>query len=131
MNHNPPEKKVNAMITSPLFSAIGAVFVPVQHIEAARDWYCRLLGIPANQDILFGHLYCIPMQNGLTLILDSKIFSEKSPSDAPLFHFNTQDIEAAYRYFQENGVELVSAIENGHWFTFRDPDHNLLMVCKC
>jgi catechol 2,3-dioxygenase-like lactoylglutathione lyase family enzyme len=131
MNRLSSKKKVNAMTISPLFSEIGAVFVPVQHIEAARDWYCRLLGIPADQDILFGHLYCIPMQNGLTLILDSNIFSKKSPSDAPLFHFNTQDIEAAYRYLQENGVELVSTIENGHWFTFRAPDQNLLMACKC
>ncbi len=119
------------MESSPLQTEIGAVFVPVRHIEEARDWYCGLLGIPADQDILFGHLYCIPMQKGLTLILDSKIFPKSSPSDAPLFHFNTQDIEAAYRHLQEMGVTLVSAIESGHWFTFRDPDGNLLMVCKC
>ncbi|GED28871.1 VOC family protein [Brevibacillus centrosporus] len=119
------------MKASPLLSEVGAVFVPVQHIEEARDWYCRILGIDADQDILFGHLYCIPLQKGVTLILDSKIFPKKTPSDAPLFHFNTQDIEAAYQHMQELDVELVSGIENGHWFTFRDPDRNVLMVCKC
>jgi catechol 2,3-dioxygenase-like lactoylglutathione lyase family enzyme len=42
----------------------------------------------------------------------------------------TDDIQASYQFMQEQGVELVTDIENGHWFAFRDPDGNLLMVCK-
>ena len=28
------------------------------------------------------------------------------------------------------GAEIVTEIENDHWFAFRDPDGNLLMVCR-
>jgi len=119
------------MKASPLLPQIGAIFVHVHDIEQARDWYCRLLGIPADQEILFDHLYCIPMQNGPTLILDSKIFPQHTPDDAPLFHFNTEDIEAAYQFLKESDVELVGTIQNDHWFNIRDLDGNMLMVCKC
>lgn len=31
----------------------------------------------------------------------------------------------------DKGVEIITDIKNGHWFTFKDPDDNVLMVCKC
>lgn len=65
------------------------------------------------------------------LILDSKIFPKHTSHDAPLFHFNTPAIEEAYTFLKETGVKLESEIENGHWFTFRDPDGNVLMACMC
>ncbi|WP_415858077.1 VOC family protein [Brevibacillus parabrevis] len=116
---------------SPLHSEIGAIFIAVSDIERARDWYCQLLGLPRDGEISFGHLYCIPMKNGSNLVLDSKIFPKRTPDDAPLFHFNTADIEASYRYLEGLGVELVGPIQHGHWFTFKDPDGNLLMAAKC
>lgn len=39
------------------------------------------------------------------------------------------NIEAAYTFMKERGVELVTEIENGHWFVFHDPDGNKMMVC--
>jgi catechol 2,3-dioxygenase-like lactoylglutathione lyase family enzyme len=116
---------------SPIENRIGTTFIPVSNIEKARDWYCKLLGLPADGEILFGHLYIVPMAPGSSgLVLDSKVFTGPQ-SSAPLFHFNTQDVHAAYRFLQENGVELVSEIQADHFFTFKDPDGNLLMVCKC
>ncbi|MFS0552912.1 VOC family protein [Brevibacillus sp. 179-C9.3 HS] len=117
--------------TSPLLPRIGAIFVAVSDIERARDWYCHLLGIPADGEIMFGHIYCIPLQSGLTLVLDSKIFPKRIVDDAPMFHFNTQDIEASYAFLKENGIEVVGPIQHGHWFNFRDPDGNLIMASKC
>lgn len=31
---------------------------------------------------------------------------------------------------KSRNVELVTEIENGHWFNFKDPDGNVIMVCK-
>ncbi|WP_219836789.1 hypothetical protein [Paenibacillus sp. R14(2021)] len=42
----------------------------------------------------------------------------------------TGDLEGAYRFMQEQGVELASAIEHNHWFVFRDPNSNMLMVVR-
>lgn len=117
-------------MASPIQNQIGAVFLPVSDVERARDWYSRILGLPADQEILFGHLYCPRMEGGTGLVLDSKIW--KGPLDqGPAFHFNTTDIHAAYQFMQENGVELVGQVEHDHWFLFKDPDGNLLMICRC
>ncbi|REE70551.1 catechol 2,3-dioxygenase-like lactoylglutathione lyase family enzyme [Paenibacillus taihuensis] len=115
---------------SPILNQIGAVFIPVSNIEQARDWYCDILGLPADGEIAFGHIYVLPMQ-GTGIVLDSKIFSEDNIFRAPAFHFNASNIEEAFSYMKEKNVNLTTGIEHNHWFNFKDPDGNLLMVCKC
>ncbi|MTH55051.1 VOC family protein [Bacillus mangrovi] len=109
---------------------IGTVFIPVQNIEKARDWYCRLLNVKADGEIQFGHLYILPMK-GPGIVLDSKIYSPEHTFKTPAFHFNTDDVEAAFFYVKNLEIELVTGIEHGHYFTFKDPDGNHLMVCQC
>lgn len=105
---------------------IGAVFVPVRDINAARDWYCRLLELPAGET-LFGHLYVLPMRDGPGLVLDSKNFAGPHESK-PLFHFNTDDVPAAHAHCAALGVGELGPVTDGAFFTFKDPDGNLLMV---
>ncbi|MFD1736331.1 VOC family protein [Bacillus salitolerans] len=115
---------------NPILNQIGTVFIPVSNIEKARDWYCDLLGIEANGEILFGHLYVLPM-NGTGIVLDSKIYSEEAIITTPLFHLNTEDIERSYQYMKDKNIELVGEIQHQHFFNFKDPDGNHLMICKC
>ncbi|MNB82227.1 Glyoxalase-like domain protein [compost metagenome] len=115
---------------NPILHQIGAVFIPVRDIEKARDWYSDLLGLPERGEIFLGHLYVIPLK-GMNLVLDSRIYSEGNLLQVPAFHFNTEDIEQAYEYMKSRNVELTTEIENNHWFNFRDPDGNHLMMCKC
>ena len=106
---------------------IGTVFVPVRDIEAARDWYRALLGHGPGGEILFGHLHVVPMQAGSGLVLDSKGFA--GPHDKkPAFHFNTSDIHAAHAQVVALGAPGVGEVTDGVFFTFKDPDGNLLMV---
>ncbi len=112
-----------------ILNKIGAIFIPVSNIEAARDWYCDILQVPADGEIIAGHLFVIPL-NGINIVLDSKIYSEETIFKAPPFHFNTDNIEEAYEYLKNKHVEFETNIENGHWFNFRDPDGNQLMICK-
>lgn len=117
---------------NPILSKAGAIFVPVSSIIEAREWYCSLLGLEPSIDIIAGHLCCIPFDNnGLNLILDSRIYNEDNIFRTPAFHFNTDDIDQAYQYMEERQIELVTGIEHGHWFNFKDPDGNVMMVCKC
>ena len=115
---------------NPILNHIGTVFIPVSNIEEARNWYCDILGLPADREILYGHLYVFPMV-GTGIVLDSKIYSEDTIFKNPPFHFNTSDIEQAYEYMKKKKVELTTEIEHNHWFNFKDPDGNHLMVCKC
>lgn len=117
-------------MNSPILNQIGTVFIPVSNIEHARDWYCDILGLQADGEILFGHIYVIPM-DGTGIVLDSKIFSEENILKTPLFHFNTDNIEEAYKFLKKKKVNLITDIEHNHYFNFRDPDGNHLMICKC
>ncbi|MGG6310422.1 VOC family protein [Paenibacillus macerans] len=116
---------------NPILNQIGTVFVPVSDIERARDWYCGLLGLPVDGEVLHGHLYVLPMEGTTSIVLDSNIYARDKVFRAPAFHFNTRDIKEAYAYMISWDVELTSGIEHDHWFTFKDPDGNLLMVCQC
>lgn len=115
---------------NPILNQIGTVFIPVSNIEEARNWYCDILGLPADGEILFGHLYIIPM-NGTGIVLDSKIYSEDNIFKTPSFHLNTNNIEQAYEHMKSKNVEITTEIEHNHWFNFKDLDGNHLMVCKC
>jgi catechol 2,3-dioxygenase-like lactoylglutathione lyase family enzyme len=109
-----------------VLNQIGAVFVPVSDIESARDWYCRLLGLEPVE-ILFGHLAVLPMREGSGLVLDGKDFA--GPHDRqPLFHFDTRDLHAAHAQLEQLGAEALGPVTDGAFFTFKDPDGNLLMV---
>jgi len=114
-----------------ILNKVGAIFIPVSDIKKAREWYCSLLDLEPTYEILLDHLCCIPMDNnGLNIVLDSKIYTKDSYARTPMFHFNTDDIHQAYQFMQEKGVEIVTNIEHGHSFNIKDPDGNMLMICK-
>ncbi|SMF82783.1 Catechol 2,3-dioxygenase [Paenibacillus uliginis N3/975] len=121
---------------SPIQNKVGSIFVPVRDIEKSREWYCTLLGIdPESCSIVNGHLCPLPMQ-GTGVILDTMpMWGGEEPGGAPhittpAFMLLTNDLEASYNYAKVTGVNLVTDIEHEHWFVIKDPDGNLLMVCK-
>lgn len=130
LNQEKPE-----MVKSPIKNKVGSIFVPVRDIERSRDWYCRLLGLPTDCEIMNGHLCPLPME-GTGIILDTMPgFGGKEPEGAPniktpAFMLLTSDLQASYEFAKENNVTLVTGIEHDHWFVIKDPDENLLMVCR-
>jgi predicted enzyme related to lactoylglutathione lyase len=69
----------------------------------------------------------VPMAEGSGLVLDSKGFA--GPHDKkPAFHFNTSDVHAAREQAMAAGASEVGPVTDGVFFTFKDPDGNLLMV---
>lgn len=112
----------------PIDREIGTVFVSVSDIEAARRWYCLVLGIEPLPEILFGHLCVLPMRDGSGLALDAKGFVGGA-GDKPAFHLNTSDVDAARSWLQSIGAE-VGDVTDSVYFNFRDPDGNLLMIAN-
>jgi hypothetical protein len=124
-----------AEIQSPIKNKVGSIFVPVRDIEKSREWYCMLLGLPADCPILNGHLCPLPM-DGAGVILDTMpMWGGQEPGGAPhtktpAFMLLTNDLQASYKFAQENNVNLVTEIEHDHWFVIKDPDGNLLMITR-
>lgn len=117
-------------MTSPIKNQLNGVFVPVSNIENARDWYCKLLNLPNDGEIFFGHIYVVPMQDTIDIILDSKIYSPDHVFKIPVLQLATDHIEESYAYMKAMNIEMITAIENGHWFNIKDPDGNVIMICK-
>ncbi|MBW7455227.1 VOC family protein [Paenibacillus sepulcri] len=136
MSHSGREELQKAAVQSPIRNKVGSVFVPVRDIERSRDWYCRLLGLsPGDCEIMNGHLCPLPME-GTGLILDTMpMWGRKEPGGAPntktpAFMLVTRDLQASHSFAQENNINLVTDIQQDHWFVIKDPDDNLLMVCR-
>jgi catechol 2,3-dioxygenase-like lactoylglutathione lyase family enzyme len=133
MNENP--KEAAQSIKSPIMNKIGNVFIPVRDIEKARTWYCKFLGLNPDCEIMLGHLCPLPME-GAGVILDTMpMWGGKEPGGAPnlqtpAFMFMTNDLQASYNYAIENNVTLVTDIQHDKWFVIKDPDDNMLMICK-
>ncbi|WP_433750999.1 VOC family protein [Paenibacillus amylolyticus] len=114
----------------PVLNQVRGVFIPVSNIENARDWYCRLLGLPTDGEIFFGHIYVLPMEGGTNIVLDSKMYSVESIHNVPVIQLASDDIEKSYKLLQAQHVEIITEIQNNHWFNIKDPYGNVLMVCE-
>ncbi|MFC3801901.1 VOC family protein [Cohnella sp. GCM10012308] len=122
--------------SNPIRRKVASVFIPVQNIERSRAWYCRLLGFEESErDILFGHICVLPLE-GADVILDTMPkWGGGEPGGAaaigtPVLMLPTPDLEASLAYVDALGAERVTDIEDGHWFVFKDPDGNKLMICR-
>ncbi|SEH64255.1 Catechol 2,3-dioxygenase [Halobacillus karajensis] len=118
---------------SPIKNKINSVFIPVTDIEKARQWYSKMLGVE-DGEIHFGHLFAAEMEKGSGMILDEMPMwrdenGELPTLDVPAVQFGTDDIQASYQFMEDHGVELVTEIQYDHFFVFKDPDGNMLMVC--
>lgn len=125
--------------TLPTTQSVVNVVVPVTDVQRARRWYREILELPAG-DVQLGHLCHIPLPGGTGILLDQKLVpgAEHLGPDLrkggyPLFMLSTDDIDASLESLRGRGVEIIEydghAVQNGHWFNFRDCEGNLLMMC--
>jgi predicted enzyme related to lactoylglutathione lyase len=118
-------------VTSPIQNKIGAVFIPVSEMSRAIKWYSRLLGFEIGSTSHEGKIFDVPMQGEVALILDGH--KPVTNSSQPLCFFWTDDMEQARAHLIAQNVEIVRDIENigsVSTLTLRDPDGNLIMLCR-
>ncbi|WP_284644773.1 VOC family protein [Paenibacillus silviterrae] len=125
-------------LKSPIHHRIDTIFVHVTDLEASIKWYGKLMGVEVKEGDRKGPIYTFAMGPGRPgLTLDNHSMDdgyELLPSNQPLFNLSTEDIHAAYEHVVGMGAEIVEEIETFpdlSYFTFKDPDGNVLMICDC
>lgn len=121
------------MNVSPITNRIGAVFLHVTDMPKAIQWYSELLGLPIHSDSHEGTIYSLHMDGGSDLLLDSNRRDDSSQNNKTQLFFETKKLMESYQFVKEKGIEVVTEIEehdNISFFTFKDPDGNILMICE-
>ncbi len=121
------------MASSPITNRIGAVFLHVSDMDRAVKWYSELLGLPEQPTSHEGTIYSVPVDGGSDLLLDSNMKDRTSHHNKTQFFFETNNLNESYEYVKGKGIEIVTEIEvhdQISFFTFRDPDGNVLMICE-
>ncbi|MFC4559552.1 VOC family protein [Virgibacillus kekensis] len=118
---------------SPIKNKVNLVFIPVSDIKQAKEWYTEMLNIEEGE-FMFDNLFAAKM-DGTGMLLDTMPMwrdenEQLQPLNVPAIQFGTDDIQASYAFMKEKGVELVTDIQHDHWFVFKDPDGNKMMVCQ-
>jgi predicted enzyme related to lactoylglutathione lyase len=115
---------------SPLKNKIKAVFINVTDMERAVKWYSKLFGLPVKDS--GNSIYTVPTEGGADFLLDNHRHLQGDDYKT-LLMFDTNNVDEAYCYLKKESVEIFTEIErhgNVSFFTFKDPDGNVLMVCQ-
>ncbi|HET7579270.1 MAG TPA: VOC family protein [Bacillales bacterium] len=115
---------------SPIKNRIKAVFFNVTDMERAVKWYGNLFGLTVKDSS--NSIYTVPTEGGADILLDNNRHLQGNDYKT-LLMFDTDDVDEAYRYLKKNSVDIFTEIErhgNVSFFTFKDPDGNVLMVCQ-
>lgn len=123
--------------TIPIKNQIKGVFVHVSNLKEAVKWYCELLGLEVDLEIVTSPIFNIPVEGSTSLTLDDHTFDphfKHQASPCPIFNFYAPNIDEAYQYIIEKGYKVVREIEWHYdmaWFNVQDPDGNVVMICNC
>lgn len=116
----------------PIKNHIGGVFMHVSNMERSVNWYHKLFGLP-NRSSVTDKVHEIAMNGGSGLVLDQHGYDRGlSMAERPILMLQSPDVHAAYRFAKQNGIPIEWEIEQYPgmaFFTLRDPDGNLLMIC--
>ncbi|WP_409294668.1 VOC family protein [Peribacillus sp. SCS-26] len=119
---------------SPVQNKMNTVFIHVTDLKKSALWYGRLLGQEVDEDRVSHPVYNLEIDGpvGLTLDAGPKPGKAASPAPYPLFNFHTNDIKKSFDYVQSLNIECDSGIvefDDFSFFTVKDPDGNIIMVC--
>lgn len=116
---------------------MNSVFIHVTDLKAAVNWYADLLGLEIDINKVASPVYNMPVVGTTSLTLDDHVFDhgfKHNISSAPIFNFYAPNIDEAYQYVKDTGIDIVREIEwiaDTAWFNIEDPDGNVVMICNC
>lgn len=122
-------------MTSPIKSQINTIFVHVSDLKKSAAWYAGLLGQTYDPAEVSDPVYNMKMNHYTGLTLDAGPEGKKkviNPSPYPLFNFHTDDIHASFEFVANVGFQIESDIvefDDFSFFTVKDPDNHIIMVC--
>ncbi|MBS4174666.1 VOC family protein [Bacillus sp. FJAT-49736] len=121
---------------SPIMNQINTIFVHVSDLRRSVEWYSKLLGQDYDLSKVSPPVYNININHYTGLTLDAgpnDMVKQINPSSYPLFNFHTDNINEAYEYINLLGYEIESKMvrfDDFAFFTVRDPDLNIIMICN-
>jgi catechol 2,3-dioxygenase-like lactoylglutathione lyase family enzyme len=120
---------------SPIQSKVNTIFIHVSDLERSVEWYCNLLGQVYDMSSVKRPVYNLQVNQQVGITLDAGPANRSKRLgglDYPLFNFHTNDIDEAYDYIKQLNYDINSEIirfNDLSFFTVRDPDGNVMMVC--
>lgn len=121
----------------PILNQMNGVFVHVSNLRNSVKWYADLLGLEIDLSLVKSPVFNMPISGTTSLTLDDHTFDPDFVHHAnasPLFNFYAPNIDEAYQYFQDKGIQIVRETEwvgDTAWFNVQDPDGNVIMICNC
>jgi len=114
---------------------MNTVFVHVSDLQRSVTWYTKLLCQDVNLSEVSNPVYNVKVNHHTGLVLDAGPIGMKkeiTASDFPLFNFHTDDMEGSYEFVKRLGYSIESEIvrfDDFSYFTIRDPDEHIVMIC--
>ena len=121
---------------STITAEVNNVFLHVENLLRAAEWYHHLLNIPYDATRVVSPVYNIPIQGNVGLTLDDHTMDPTyihAPSPNAVFNFFAADIDLAFSHVQSLNIPIVKDIEridDFAYFTCRDVDGNVIMICN-
>ncbi|MGZ9585344.1 VOC family protein [Paenibacillus marinisediminis] len=115
---------------TPMFKRIDTVFVYVSDLERSVQWYTNILGLQVRWNMQeYAILSVADGETPLTLMQSTE--EQLIIPTGEQFNFFTPDIDKAYVHLSEQGVSVGEMNVDGgvKFFTFKDPDGNVLGAC--
>lgn len=117
---------------SPILNKIASIFINVSDMNRAIQFHSGVLGLPYHEVGPDESIYGLNMQSGSGILLDDNRFRQGDDYNT-LFMFITRDVDASKSYLEANGVQVFTDIEKHGsmaFFTVKDPDGNVVMICS-
>lgn len=125
--------KKNLIMDKSILQGIDTLILRVSEIEKSKEWYTQKLGLKTIHSDEKLKLVVLDTFSSTSLTIwetDEKI--QPNPLTASYPIFNTIDAKEAHEQLMNSNVNVGELITDHvvTYFTFRDPDNNILEVCQ-
>lgn len=117
-----------------MFKRIDTVFLPVQNVPDAVEWYRDHCGFRLRWHHEEGGYAAMDIGNGETAVtlMRREHMNKQIPDTHEWFNLYTANANTTYEQLAAAGVEVTDIIIDGtvQFFTFKDLDGNTIGVCS-
>lgn len=120
---------------SPVFNKMNTVFIHVSNLKSSVKWYSELLSQEYKMSEVKNPVYNLKIDGETGLTLDAGPEGTEKQIVAslhPIFNFHTEDIKEAYEFVKKLDYtidSLITSFEDFSFFTIKDPDGHVVMIC--
>lgn len=129
------KQKGGLKMPSPVFNKMNTVFIHVAHLKTSVKWYSDLLNQEYKMSEVKNPVYNLKIDGETGLTLDAGPEGKEKQiavSLHPIFNFYTEDIKEAYEFVKGLHYTIdspITSFEDFSFFTIKDPDGHVVMIC--